>query len=185
MNDFKKQFETETVKKLATKLGIKNPMAVPRVVKIVINASSKDFLADKKNIEKMKDEMSLITGQAPRLARARISVATFKLREGDEIGLSTTLRGKKMYDFLEKLVKIVLPAVRDFAGVESKSFDGRGNLSIGFSETTVFSEIDPGKVDKVRSLQATIVTTAGNDANGKALMEEIGMPFKKGAQTSN
>lgn len=179
MSDFKKQFETEKIKKLGEKLGIKNPMGVPRVAKIVVNASSKDFLTDKKNIEKMREEMSLITGQTPKLSRARVSVATFKLREGDEIGLSTTLRGKRMYDFLEKLVKIVLPTVRDFSGVDAKAFDGRGNLSIGFSETTVFSEIDPGKVDRVRSLQATIVTTAGNDIGGRALLEELGMPFKK------
>lgn len=181
MTDFKKQFESEKLKDLMEKLGIKNPMAAPRVVKIVVNASSKDFLTDKKNIEKMREEMSLITGQLPKTSKARVSVATFKLREGDEIGMTTTLRGKKMYDFLEKLVKIVLPQVRDFAGIDDKAFDGRGNLSIGFSETTVFSEIDPGKVDKVRSLQATIVTTAKNDEAGKALLTEIGMPFKKGA----
>ncbi len=185
MSDFKKQFETEKLKKLGQELGIKNPMAVPRVVKIVVNASMKDFLTDKKNIEKMREEMSLITGQLPKTSKARISVATFKLREGDEIGMSTTLRGQRMYDFLEKLVKIVLPSVRDFSGVDDKAFDGRGNLSIGFSETTVFSEIDPGKVDKIRSLQTTIVTTAGNNERGKALLKELGMPFKKGAATSN
>src|SRR3989344_4096712 len=146
MSDYKKKFETEMVKKLGEQLGIKNLMAVPRVVKIVINSSMKDFLTDKKNIEKMREEMGLIAGQLPKISRARISVATFKLREGDEIGMSTTLRGKRMYDFLEKLEKIVLPSVRDFAGVDDRAFDGKGNLSIGFSETTVFSEIDPGKV---------------------------------------
>lgn len=179
MSDFKKQFETEKVKKLMEKLNIKNPMASPRVVKIVVNSSMKDFLTDKKNIERMREDMSLITGQLPKISKARVSVATFKLREGDEIGMTTTLRGQKMYDFLEKLIKIVLPAVRDFAGINEKAFDGRGNLSIGFTESTVFSEIDPGKVDKVRSMQITIVTTAGNNEKGRALMEELGMPFRK------
>jgi len=180
MANLKKQFEEEMVKKLATELGVKNPMAVPRVTKIVVNASSKEFLTDKKNIEKMREDLSLITGQMPRIAKARISVATFKLREGDEIGMSVTLRGVRMYDFFEKLVKIVFPRVRDFAGVSSKGFDGRGNLSIGFTEDTVFPEIDPGKVDKVRSLQITIVTNAGNNEKAKALLLAFGFPFKKG-----
>lgn len=179
MGNFKKQFESETIKKLQERLGIKNPMAVPRVEKIVVNTSMRDFLTDKKNIEKAREDLAIITGQKPRLAKARISVATFKLREGDEIGLSVTLRGVRMYDFLEKLVKIVFPAVRDFAGVSSSAFDGRGNLSVGFTENTVFPEIDPGKVDKIRSLQVTIVTSAGSDVRGKALLEELGMKFKK------
>lgn len=180
MGDFKKQFETETVKKLQEELGIKNPMAVPHVVKIIVNTSMKDFLTDKRNIEKMREDMVLITGQMPKTNKARISVATFKLREGDEIGMSATLRGKRMYDFLEKLVKIVFPRVKDFNGVSAKSFDGRGNLSIGFTENTVFSEIDPGKVDKIRSLQVVIVTNAKEDAKAKALLTAIGLPFKKG-----
>lgn len=179
MSDFKKQFKTETVKKLQEELGIKNPMAVPHVVKIMVNTSSKDFLVDKKNLEKAREDLATITGQAPKLSRARISVATFKLREGDEIGLSVTLRGKRMYEFLEKLLKIVFPRVRDFNGVDASSFDGRGNLSIGFTENTVFSEIDPGKVDKIRSLQVTIVTNAKDDVRAKALLTALGMPFKK------
>jgi large subunit ribosomal protein L5 len=179
MTDFRQTFEKETVKKLMNELGVKNPMAVPRVIKIMVNASSKDFLADKKNIEKMREELSLITGQKPKISKARVSVATFKLREGDEIGMTVTLRGKRMYDFLEKLVKIVFPRVRDFSGVSLSSFDGRGNLSIGFTEDTVFPEIDPGKVDKVRSLQITIVTNAGNNESAKAMLSSLGFPFKK------
>lgn len=179
MADLKKKFETEIVKKLQDRLGIKNPMAVPRVVKIVVNTSMKDFLADKKNLEKAREDLSLITGQKPMTARARISVATFKLREGDEIGLKVTLRGVRMYDFLEKLVKIVFPRVRDFSGISTKSFDGRGNLTVGFTENTVFSEIDPGKVDKIRSLQVTIATNAKNDEKAKVLFEEMGIPFRK------
>ncbi len=179
MSEFKKQFDQEIIKKLESRLGIKNPMGAPRLTKIMVNTSMRDFLTDKKNIEKMREDLLLITGQKPKVSRARISVATFKLREGDEIGLSVTLRGKRMYDFYEKLVKIVLPRVRDFAGISADSFDGRGNLSIGFTENTVFPEIDPGKVDKIRSLQVTIVTNAKDDEKAKILLEEMGMPFKK------
>ena len=180
MSEFKKQFNQEIIKKLASRLGIKNPMEVPCLVKIAVNTSMRDFLTDKKNIEKMREDLLLITGQKPKVSRARISVATFKLREGDEIGLSVTLRGKRMYDFYEKLVKIVLPRVRDFAGISGKAFDGKGNLSIGFTENTVFPEVDPGKVDKIRSLQVTIVTNAGDNKKAKALLTAMGMPFKKG-----
>lgn len=179
MGDFKKNFEQVTIKNLQDKLGIKNPMAVPRVVKIMVNTSMKDFLSDKKNIEKSREELSLITGQKPKLSKARVSVATFKLREGDEIGLTVTIRGDRMYDFLEKLIKIVFPRVRDFAGISINSFDGRGNLSIGLTESTVFPEIDPGKVDKIRSLQVTIVTNAKDNERARILLEEMGMPFKK------
>ena len=179
MTNFKQTFEKEIMKKVQERLGIKNPMAVPRVVKIVVNSSMKDFLVDQKNIDKMREDLTLITGQKPKTSKARISVASFKLRQGDEIGLSTTLRGKRMYDFLEKLVKIVLPRVRDFSGISDKAFDGRGNLTIGFTENTVFSEIDPGKVDKIRSLQVSIATSAKDNARAKILLEEIGVPFKK------
>lgn len=179
MASLRETFEKETIKKLMERLSLKNPMASPRVTKIVVNASMKDFLTDKKNIEKMREDLSTITGQKPKTSKARVSVATFKLREGDEIGLTVTLRGQRMYDFLEKLVKIVFPRVRDFAGVDKKGLDGRGNLSVGFTESTVFPEIDPGKVDKVRSLQVTIVTNAGTNERGLALFEELGMQFKK------
>ena len=179
MTDLQAKLDKEINKKLMERLNLKNPMAVPRVVKIVVNTSMKDFLTDKKNIEKAREDLETITGQKPKDAKARISVATFKLREGDLIGMSATIRGKRMYDFLEKLVKIVFPRVRDFSGVPYKNFDGRGNLTVGFTENTVFPEIDPGKVDKIRSLQVTIVTNAGNDESAKALFEEIGMPFVK------
>jgi large subunit ribosomal protein L5 len=179
MTSLKQTFEKETVAKVQEKLGIKNPMAAPRLKKIVVNASTKDFLTDKKNLEKAREDLISITGQMPKTARARISVSTFKLREGDQIGLVVTLRGNRMYDFFEKLVKIVLPRVKDFNGISKKAFDGRGNLSIGFSENTVFSEIDPGKVDKIRSLQITLVTDAGDDTKGRVLFEEMGVPFKK------
>ncbi len=180
MSTYKKQFEEEIVKKVGEKLAIKNPMAVPRLVKIVLNTSMRDFLVDKKNIERALEDLTQIAGQRPKMSKARISVATFKLREGDPIGMTVTLRGKRMYDFYEKLVKIVFPRVKDFSGITQKAFDGRGNLSIGFTENTVFSEIDPGKVEKIRSLQVTIVTNAGDDKKAKVLLEEMGLPFKKG-----
>lgn len=179
MANFKDIFEKEIKKDLQQKLGIKNPMAVPKLEKIVINTSTRDFLVDKKNIELAAEDLKLIGGQKPRVARARLSVSSFKLREGDKIGLMMTLRGKRMYDFYEKLVKIVFPRVKDFSGVDPKSLDGRGNLSIGFSESIVFPEIDPGKVEKFRPLQVTIVTTAKDNEQARVLFEATGMKFKK------
>lgn len=179
MTDFKQTFEKEIKPKLQEKLGVRNIMAFPRLIKIVINTSSREFLQDKKNIEKAKEDITLISGQSPKVTRAKLSVASFKLRKGDEIGVSVTLRGKRMYDFFEKLVKIVLPRVKDFSGINEKSFDGKGSLTIGFSEHTVFPEIEPGKVDKIRSLQITIVTSAKNNEETKILLKEMGIPFKK------
>ena len=179
MSNYKNKFNKEILPKLEKRLGVTNPMAVPKLQKIVLNTSSREFLADKKNIEKYAEEMVTISGQKPKVAKAKISVATFKLREGDEIGLVVTLRGDRMYDFFEKLVTIVLPRVKDFSGVSRDSFDGHGNMTMGFSEQTVFPEIDPGKVDRIRSLQLVLVTTAITDAEGMALLEEMGMPFKK------
>lgn len=178
-NNYKHTFKTEIVPKLEKRLKVTNPMAVPKLQKIVINTSSREFLADKKNIERYADDLMTITGQKPKVVKAKVSVATFKLREGDEIGLVVTLRGDRMYDFFEKLVKIVLPRVKDFSGVKRDSFDGHGNMSIGFAEQTVFPEIDPGRVDRLRSLQMVLVTTANTDEEGMALFEEMGMPFKK------
>ena len=179
MSNYKNKFNKEILPKLEKRLGVTNPMAVPKLQNIVLNTSSREFLADKKNIEKYAEEMVTISGQKPKVAKAKISVATFKLREGDEIGLVVTLRGDRMYDFFEKLVTIVLPRVKDFSGVSRDSFDGHGNMTMGFSEQTVFPEIDPGKVDRIRSLQLVLVTTAITDAEGMALLEEMGMPFKK------
>jgi len=175
----KDSFQKETVKKLQEKLGIKNAMAVPRLSKIVINMGVKDVLSDKGNLEKQAAIMAQIAGQKPKVMKAKKSIAAFKLREGDEIALMVTLRGKRMYDFYEKLVAIVLPRIRDFHGVRRESFDGMGNYAIGFSENTVFPEIDPAKVDKIQGLEISIVTTAKNNEEGIALLEALGMPFKK------
>ena len=164
---------------LAKELDIKNVFDIPRISKIVLNMGVKDALSDKKNIEKAIEVLGQITGQKPKITKAKKAISTFKLREGDEIGLMVTLRGKRMYDFFQKLVGVVLPRLRDFHGVPTKSFDGRGNYSLGFAESLVFPEIDPGKIDKIQGLEITIVTTAKDDKEGFALLKSLGMPFSK------
>jgi large subunit ribosomal protein L5 len=139
----------------------------------------KDALVDKKNIDSAIDILTTVTGQKPKVTKAKKSIATFKLREGDKIGAVVTLRGKRMYDFYEKLVGIVLPRLRDFRGVPLKSFDGRGNYSIGFSEPIVFPEIDPSKIEKNQGIEITIVTSAGSNDGAEKLLRALGMPFEK------
>lgn len=174
------KYQTELSKQLKEKLGIKNLLAVPKLSKIVINMGVRDVLTDKGNLEKQAVVMAQISGQKPKVMKAKKSISTFKLREGDEIALMVTLRGSRMYDFFEKLVSIVLPRIRDFHGVKKESFDGRGNYTLGFSESTVFPEIDPSKIDKIQGLEVIIVTTAKNNEEGLTLLETLGMPFRKG-----
>lgn len=169
----------EKRKELKEKLGIKNINAVPKLAKVVINMGVKDVLSDKKNLEKASSQLAQISGQKPKITRAKKAISSFKLREGDEIGLVATLRGKRMYDFMEKLVGIVLPRLRDFRGVRRNSFDGRGNYTLGFEETAVFPEIDPSTVDRAQGLEVVVVTTAKNNEQGMALLEILGMPFEK------
>lgn len=159
-----------------------NPMAAPKLLKIVVNMGVKNALSEKKNIERAGLVLAHIGGQKAKVTKARKSISTFKLREGDEIGLMVTLRGKRMHDFFQKLVHVVLPRLRDFHGVSTSGFDGKGNYSIGFSEVTVFPEIDPGKVDAFllgQGLHVVIVTTARDDEQGRALLLAMGMPFRK------
>jgi len=177
--NLQEEFNKEVSKKLQEELSIKNPNAIPRLTKIVVNMGVKDALTDKSNLEKALGVMAQITGQKPKVTSAKKSIATFKLREGDKIGLMVTLRGKRMYSFFEKLIKIVLPRLRDFRGVSVKSFDESGNYSLGFSEDTVFPEIEAGKVDKLQGLELTIVTSAKNRKEGEALLRALGMPFSK------
>lgn len=179
MSNLQATFKKEIEKKLQTDLGIKNIMSVPKLSKIVINMGVKDALSDKKNIEKAAEILNLISGQKSKVMKAKTSISTFKLREGDEIALVATLRGERMYDFYEKLVSIVFPRLRDFRGVKRESFDGHGNYTLGFAESAVFPEIDPGKVDKIQGLEITIVTTAKDNKEGFALLEALGMPFRK------
>lgn len=156
-----------------------NKMAVPKVTKIVLNIGLKEAAHDKGVLEKAMEQLAIIAGQKPKVTRAKISIANFKLREGDVVGLAVTLRGKRMDDFMTKLFTIVLPRVRDFRGVSATAFDGRNNYSLGLSEQIVFPEIDFAKIDKVRGLEITFVTTAKNAQETRKLLELLGMPFQK------
>lgn len=151
-----------------------------KLAKIVLNMGIKDTMADKKSLEVAKITLAQICGQWPKTTKAKKAISSFKLRQGDIIGLMVTLRGKKMREFFHKLITIVLPRLRDFHGVSIKNFDGGGNYTLGFREDTVFPEIDISKVDKVRGLEVTIVTTAKKREEGKALLSALGMPFKHG-----
>ncbi len=179
MSTLQDKFTTETAKSLQTQLGIKNVNAVPVLSKIVVNMGVKDALADKSNIEKAAVLMAQITGQKAKVMKAKKAIAAFKLREGDKVALMVTLRGKRMYDFYQKLVTIVFPRFRDFHGVRKNSFDGHGNYTLGFAEITVFPEIDASKVDKIQGLEISIVTTAKNNDQGYELLKALGMPFVK------
>lgn len=178
-----RQDYTKTIApKLKDQLGLKNVMSTPRLVKIVVNMGVKDAVSDKKNIERAEKALAQITGQKPKIARAKKSIASFKLREGDAIGVMVTLRGKRMYQFYEKLVKVVLPRLRDFHGVRRTSFDGRGNYTLGFLEYSVFPEIDMASVERVQGLEVAIVTSGRTNEEGIALLESLGMPFVKEAK---
>lgn len=179
MDNLRSRFKKQIVKDLQKELGVKNAMAVPAISKIVVNMGVKDAILDKKNLEKASAILSQVTGQKPKWARAKKSISSFKLREGDKIGLVVTLRGKRMYDFFERLVSVVLPRFRDFHGVGKVSFDGNGNYTLGFTESTVFPEIDPGKIDKIQGFEVSIVSTAKDDKSGLALLKAMGMPFEK------
>lgn len=179
MADLKTKFNHEIVPSLKESLRLGNPLSVPRLSKIVLNMGVKDALIDKRNLEEAARTLSLIAGQRPKITKARRAIASFKLRQGDTIGLMVTLRGRRMYDFFEKLVTIVFPRLRDFHGVSDRSFDQHGNFTLGFSENTVFPEIELDKLDKIRGFEVTIVTTARDNSQAKALLKALGMPFKK------
>ncbi len=175
----KEYYNQEVKKKLMTDLKITNVMAIPKVVKIVVNVGAGEATASKGVLEKIKEQISLISGQLPVITKARMSVSAFKLRKGLPIGVKVTLRGKKMDNFLEKLVKIIIPRLKDFRGISEKNVDLHGNLNIGFTEQTIFPEIDFDKIDKIRGLEVTVVTNAHSHENGKKLFELLGVPFKK------
>lgn len=181
MEPLQQRFQKTITQALGKQLGISNPMAVPRLTKIVVNMGVRDAIADKKNIERATTALATITGQKPKVTRAKQSIAGFKLRENDPIGLVVTLRGKRMYAFFDKLVKIVLPRLRDFHGVKRTSFDGRGNYTLGMVEYTVFPEIDPGSVERMQGMEIVFVTTATENNAGMKLLEAMGMPFTKEA----
>lgn len=181
MDSLQDRFKKEMLKKIQEDLGITNPMGVPRLSKIVVNVGVRNAVAEKKNIDAASVWVAEITGQKPKVTRAKKAIASFKLREGDPIGLVVTLRGKRMYDFFSKLVNVVLPRIRDFSGVKVSGFDGGGNYTIGFRENAVFPEINPGKVENLQGFEVSIATSAKTNEEGKVLLETLGMPFKKGA----
>ncbi len=173
-------YKKDIVPKLIKEFGIKNPMAVPKLLKIVVNCGLGEALKDKKVLENMASQLSIITGQKPQITRASRAISTFKLRAGDAIGLKVTLRGKRMYDFYMKFVAIALPRVRDFRGIPSKRFDGHGNYTLGITEQTIFPELEYQLVDKIRGFEITFVTSAHTDEKGKTLLTLLGLPFEKG-----
>ncbi|MEZ8144638.1 50S ribosomal protein L5 [Enterovibrio norvegicus FF-33] len=172
-------YKETVVKELAEKFEYKSIMQVPRIEKITLNMGVGEAINDKKLLENAASDMTTITGQKPLITKARKSVAGFKIREGYPIGCKVTLRGERMWDFFERLISIALPRVRDFRGVSSKSFDGRGNYSMGVREQIIFPEIDYDKVDRIRGLDITITTTAATDEEGQALLAAFNFPFRK------
>lgn len=179
MGTLKEQYENEIKSALQQQLGINNVMDIPRIEKIVLNMGLGDAVQNPKIVEKAANELTMISGQKAVVTRAKKSIATFKLREGMPIGTRVTLRKDRMYDFLTKLINIALPRVRDFRGVSPKGFDGRGNFSMGITEHIIFPEIDYDKIDQIRGFNVTIVTTSQSDDGARALLEAIGMPFRK------
>lgn len=177
--NLKQQYQQKIRPQLARELKLANPLSAPQVEKVVINMGVGEAVQDKSLLENASQDLQVITGQKPKMTRARVSIAGFKLREGMPIGLMVTLRRQRMYDFLEKLFKIVLPRLRDFQGVSRQGFDGRGNYNLGIREQTVFPEVDGSKVERNRSLQVTIITSAKKDKPAERLLELLGMPFEK------
>ena len=183
MSRLKDIYKTETVPALTKQLGYPNIMAVPKLIKINVNMGLGEAIANAKILDVASEELALITGQRPIVTKAKKSIAAFKLRQGMPIGLTVTLRGDRMYEFLDRLISIALPRVRDFRGVSDRAFDGRGNYTLGLKDQLIFPEIDYGKVDKARGMNVTVVTSAGSDNEAYELLKALGMPFvKKGQQ---
>jgi len=173
------KYKTEVVPALMEDFDYKNVMQVPKLDKIVVNVGLGEALHNSKSLENALGDITQITGQRPVVTRAKKSIATFHLRAGNPIGVKVTLRGKRMWDFFDRLVSIALPRKRDFRGISPNSFDGRGNYTLGFKEQLVWPEIDYDKVDKIRGMEVTIVTTADSDEEGRRLLDLLGMPFVK------
>lgn len=178
MSQLKQIYQTEVVPKLVEKFGYKNVMQIPKLNKVVLNMGLGEAIQNIKILDSAVDELKLIAGQSPVITRAKKSIAAFKLREGMPIGCMVTLRRGRMYDFFYKLVNIALPRVRDFRGIPGKAFDGRGNYALGIKEHIIFPEIDYDKIDKIKGLNISVVTTAKTDEEGKELLRLMGMPFR-------
>ncbi len=179
MSRIKDIYDEQVAPKLMKELGYKNKMEVPRFVKIVVNSGVGEAIENSKALEFATNELSLITGQKPKIRRAKKSISNFKVREGMPIGAAVTLRRARMWEFFDRLTNIAMPRIRDFRGASPNGFDGRGNYTLGVKEQIIFPEIDYDKIDKVRGLGITIVTTAETDREAYRLLEELGMPFAK------
>ncbi|QQK78605.1 50S ribosomal protein L5 [Salicibibacter cibi] len=179
MNALKERYKDEIMPRLHDQFNYPSIMAVPKIEKIVINMGVGEAVSNPKTLDNAMEELALITGQKPIVTRAKRSIAGFKLREGNPIGTKVTLRGTRMYDFLEKLIHVSLPRVRDFRGISGKAFDGRGNYTLGVREQLIFPEIEYDKIDKVRGMDIVIVTSAETDEEAKELLTQVGMPFQR------
>lgn len=179
MSRLREMYEKEFAPRLAEQFQLKNRMQIPRITKVVVNMGLGEAIQNVKILESAAAELTLVSGQKPVITKARQSIAAFKLRKGMPIGCMVTLRGNRMYEFLDKLVNVALPRVRDFRGISPKGFDGRGNYSLGVKEQIIFPEIDYDKIDKIKGMNITIVTTAPNDDQARSLLAMMGMPFKK------
>jgi large subunit ribosomal protein L5 len=180
MNLLKERYQKEIVPSLMKSMELDNVMQVPRLLKVVVNIGMGEANENPKTLDSAVTDLSTITGQKPVITKARKSIANFKLREGRAIGVKVTLRGERMWAFVDRLMNVVLPRVRDFRGVSPDAFDGRGNYTLGLREQLIFPEIEYDKIDKVRGMEITMVTTAANDEQAAFLLQELGMPFRKG-----
>ena len=179
MARLKEKYKSEIAPALAKEFGIKNPMAIPKIEKVVINMGLGEASTNAKLLDVAAEELKSITGQKPVVTKAKKSIAAFKLRQGMSIGTMVTLRGERMFEFLDRLISVALPRVRDFRGISGKAFDGRGNYTLGTREQLIFPEIDFNKVDKTRGMNISIVTTARNDDEARSLLKGLGMPFRQ------
>jgi large subunit ribosomal protein L5 len=179
MSRLQEYYREQVVPQLKERLGRSNEMQVPRIEKVTLNMGVGEALADRKIIDNAMEDMTKIAGQKPLMTKARKSVAAFKVREGFPIGCKVTLRRERMYEFLDRLISVAIPRVRDFRGLSAKAFDGRGNYSLGVKEQIIFPEIDYDKIDAIRGLDITITTSAKNDEEGRALLEAFNFPFRK------
>lgn len=173
------KYKNEIAPAIAKEFGIENPMAIPKIEKIVVNMGVGEAIANAKILDTATEELRSITGQKPVVTKAKKSIASFKLRQGMNIGTMVTLRGERMYEFLDRLISVALPRVRDFRGISAKAFDGRGNYTLGIREQLIFPEIDFNKVDKTRGMNISIITSAKNDEQSRALLKALGMPFRQ------
>ena len=180
MNRLQEQYKNEFAPALEKELGLKNVMQIPKITKVVVNIGVGEALDNPKALDAAVNDLTIITGQKPVVIAAKKAISNFKLREGRQIGVKVTLRGDKMWAFLDRLINVALPRVRDFRGISADSFDGRGNYTLGLTEQLIFPEIQYDKIDKVRGMEISIVTTAETDDHARQLLSKFGMPFRKG-----